>query len=585
VPGPSEIGSSASSYQILARLAIGGMAEIFLARAATAAGVERFVVLKRVLRERARDFQFLRMFLDEARLAAQLQHPNIAQVYDVGKLGDSYFFTMEYVHGVTVRELILKLADKPMPIACVLGIAQGTASGLHHAHERIGVDGKPLNIVHRDVSPSNLLVGFEGHVKVVDFGVAKAASREHQTESGTVRGKIGYLSPEQASGQDVDRRCDVFSLGVVMWEMLTGKRLFKRGSDFASMAAIIDDPTPAPSTLRPDIPPSLDALVLRALAKKREDRFQTAQELVDAIEVVAAATATTISTASLARLVRETFGTRPEPWIALQAPDDTPGVFTVTAEPLPKKLVITQPNEIDRKLAAVTDISSTVAVEDARPTVPVMLIDRDVPTATPSTDPRAPQPPPRPPSVAPLTRPGSLTSLTPLPAHRSQLPLVIGGSAFLLALSLAIAAAIGLAPDKPRRSPPPVVLTPMPELVADAAVLADAEVAIAPDAAVEEPPVIEEQPVIVEQPDKRHTPTAREVLAACARGTAAKAPTECTLTACRLKQPAQATAWFANVPVAKRKMVAGKCRASGITFKRATPAEKCDDADPFRCYD
>src|SRR5688572_4452939 len=185
---------------------MGGMAEIFLARGASAAGVERYVVLKRVLRHRASDVHFVQMFLDEARLAAQLQHPNIAQVYDVGRLGDSYFFTMEYVHGVTLRELMIAMAGRPMPMGAVLAIASGSAAGLHHAHERIGVDGQPLGIVHRDVSPSNLMVSYEGHVKVVDFGIAKATSRTQETHSGTVRGKISYLSPEQAVGGSIDRR-------------------------------------------------------------------------------------------------------------------------------------------------------------------------------------------------------------------------------------------------------------------------------------------------------------------------------------------------------------------------------------------
>ena len=192
----AEIGSTANSYQILAKLAVGGMAEIFLARSASVGGVERYVVLKRVIRERASDVDFIRMFLDEARLAAQLQHPNVAQVYDIGKLGDSYFFTMEYVHGETVRGLLHRAYGlrKPVSIGNVLTIIAGSAAGLHHAHERVGVDGRPLGIVHRDVSPSNLMVSYEGHVKVVDFGVAKAADRMQETKAGTVKGKIAYLS-------------------------------------------------------------------------------------------------------------------------------------------------------------------------------------------------------------------------------------------------------------------------------------------------------------------------------------------------------------------------------------------------------
>src|SRR6185436_14056374 len=182
--------------QILAKLATGGMAEIFLARGEGVAGVERYCVLKRILQDRASDPAFVKMFLDEARLAAQLQHPNIAQVYDIGKLGDSYFFTMEYVHGETVRAMLQRAAGlrREIPLSCVLTVAAGSAAGLHHAHDRHGMDGKPLGVVHRDVSPSNLMVSYEGAVKVVDFGVAKAADRITETRSGTVKGKIAYMS-------------------------------------------------------------------------------------------------------------------------------------------------------------------------------------------------------------------------------------------------------------------------------------------------------------------------------------------------------------------------------------------------------
>src|SRR5215831_17228734 len=167
------------------------MAEIYLARGAGVAGLVRYCVLKRILREKATDAQFVQMFLDEAKLAAQLQHPNIASVYDIGMLGDSYFFTMEYVHGETVRSLLYraKQRERSVPLACVLTIIAGAAAGLHHAHERNGNDGRPLCIVHRDISPSNLMVSFEGNVKIVDFGVAKAANRATETSSGTVKGK------------------------------------------------------------------------------------------------------------------------------------------------------------------------------------------------------------------------------------------------------------------------------------------------------------------------------------------------------------------------------------------------------------
>ncbi|MCW5801754.1 MAG: protein kinase, partial [Deltaproteobacteria bacterium] len=356
----AEVGSTANNYQILARLATGGMAEIFLARGMSAAGVERYCVLKRILRNRASDEHFVKMFLDEARLAAQLQHANIAQVYDIGKLGDSYFFTMEYVHGETVRSVLQRARSlrREVPLASVLTVIAGAAAGLHHAHERIGIDGRPLDIVHRDVSPSNLMVGFDGGVKVVDFGVAKAADRMQETHAGTVKGKISYLSPEQCRGMELDRRSDLFSLGIVFWELLATERLYKRASDFENMTAIVNEPPPPPSLRRPHIPKEIDAIALRLLAKDPAQRFQNADQVVEVLEGAAARAGLMLSPSALGRLVRDMFGPRPEPWLDLVAEEDVPpdGV-TVTSEPIPKELAIPVAADLDLRLANVPDLS------------------------------------------------------------------------------------------------------------------------------------------------------------------------------------------------------------------------------------
>ncbi len=364
-----EVGTTANNYQVLARLATGGMAEIFLARGTSTTGVERYVVLKRILRDRANDVQLVKMFLDEARLASQLQHPNVAQVYDIGKLGESYFFTMEYVHGETVRGLLHRARSlrRELPANVILTIVAGAAAGLHHAHERLGHDGKPLGIVHRDVSPSNLMVSFEGGVKVVDFGVAKAENRAQETRSGTVKGKIAYLSPEQCRGASVDRRSDLFSLGIVFWEMLTIERLYKRGSDFENMTAIVtEDPIP-PSSRRPGISPELDRICLRLLAKNPDDRYQTADEVVEALEEASPRLGAMISSSAVGRLVRDMFGQRPEPWLemdstTIETPQPEPGV-TVTSEPLPRELVSGPGASVDLMLAKVPDLSSRMAAE------------------------------------------------------------------------------------------------------------------------------------------------------------------------------------------------------------------------------
>ena len=373
----AEVGSTANSYQILAKLATGGMAEIFLARGEGVAGVERYCVLKRILRDRASDVHFVQMFLDEARLAAQLQHPNIAQVYDIGKLGDSFFFTMEYVHGETVRALLHRSLGlrRKLPIASVLTIVAGAAAGLHHAHVRVGVDGRALDIVHRDVSPSNLMVSYEGGVKLVDFGVAKASDRAHETKSGTVKGKISYLSPEQCRGKRVDRRSDLFSLGICFWEMLTTERLYRRDSDFENMNAIVGEPPPAPSSRRSDVPPELDQLVLRLLAKEPEGRCQTAEELIEAVESVAARTGTVLSASGLGRFMRELFGQRPEPWLELESLQEQGEAVSVTSEPIPPELAVPPADRVDHQLASVLDLSQHRSITeslDERQVIPVL---------------------------------------------------------------------------------------------------------------------------------------------------------------------------------------------------------------------
>jgi len=406
------------------------MAEIFLARGVSATGVERYCVLKRILRNRASDVSFVRMFLDEAKLAAHLQHPNVAQVYDIGKLGDSYFFTMEYVHGETVRAIMQRARSlrRDLPVTAVLTIVAGAAAGLHHAHDRIGVDGRPLNIVHRDVSPSNLMVSYEGSVKVVDFGVAKASDRANETRSGTVKGKISYLSPEQARGSSsIDRRSDLFALGIVMWELLAGERLYKRSSDFENMTAIVNEPPSPPSSRKSSVPPELDAITLRLLSKSPADRFQTADELIEAIESFASRSGTMISSSALARFLRDMFGQRPEPWVELDTAEVPEGV-TVTSEPIPGELAIPIHDDVDLHLDVVPklDLEKPVAQIDDDHLLPTPLIgappDADqIPTrphpkiANPmmTTLSDASPPPPRPP-MSPVV--GAQPAVRPQPA-------------------------------------------------------------------------------------------------------------------------------------------------------------------------
>ncbi len=634
---PVEVGSAANSYEILAKLATGGMAEIFLARGASTAGVERYVVLKRILRHRADDAQFVRMFLDEARLAAQLQHPNIAPVYDIGKLGDSYFFTMEYVHGETVRALLQRshALRSPIPIASVLVIGAGTAAGLHHAHERNGFDGKPLGIVHRDVSPSNLMVSYEGGVKVVDFGVAKAAHRSHETRAGAVKGKISYLSPEQCRGAPIDRRSDLFSLGIVLWEMLTTERLYKRGTDFEIMQAIVSEPVPAPSSRRPDISLELDNLVLKLLAKDPEQRFQTAGELHEAIENVAVRMGSALSSASLARFLRDLFGQRPEPWIEMQSREAHPEAFTVTSEPIPSDFGIRMADELDLQLGSVPDLSAhqrppTDGVSTAQVATPI------------GPEPSGPQPPPvsafaatlplpapRPTPIAPAPiidagAPTQSSAQYPALSHafpsfappapppeptRGRAIWVVG-----VAAAIGIVLGIGLAVRGNETPPAPVgpqvELAVTPTISADAApvyvVAADAaivQVAVPPapidasvahadaaerivtpvattlDAGIARKPVVHSEEDVVKDFQAGHY---SDVVTECASDATLVASnvSACAISACHSHDVVHAHKWIANAG-GKRAAIVAACKSTGVNLE---PKPKDDCAtDPLAC--
>ncbi|MBN8467043.1 protein kinase [Corallococcus exiguus] len=274
------------SYQLLKRLATGGMAQIYLARRPGSDAPDKLLVLKRILPHLSENDEFVRMFLDEARIAARLAHPNVVQIYDLGAEGDTFFIAMEYIHGVDARRLWKRseTAGRPLPVPLVCRILLEACAGLDYAHKKTDAAGRPLDIVHRDVSPQNILVTFGGGVKVVDFGIAKAADQATVTRSGVLKGKYSYMSPEQAAGQRVDRRSDVFALGVVLHELLTGGRLFKRASDMLTLSAVAECNVPVPSQVAPRVPAELDAIVLKALAKEPDARFQHAQELQRALE-------------------------------------------------------------------------------------------------------------------------------------------------------------------------------------------------------------------------------------------------------------------------------------------------------------
>jgi len=304
-------------YEVISHLATGGMAQIYLARQTGLGSFERHVVLKTILRERAQDQRFVTMFLDEAKLAATLNHQNVAQVYEVDHADGAYFMAMEYVHGENSRAILETTIRRgwTIPLELAVMIISGAAAGLHHAHERRGKNGQPLQIVHRDVSPANIMVGYDGSVKVLDFGIAKAEERATKTIGGTIKGKYGYMSPEQCKGRPIDRRSDIFALGIVLYELATLRRAFKGNDDFETMKRIVAGDLVLPSTLVPGFPRELEAIILTALASDPGARFQTAQELIEALDAFTVRAKLTGSNTAMGRFMVQLFGTKKEPWI------------------------------------------------------------------------------------------------------------------------------------------------------------------------------------------------------------------------------------------------------------------------------
>ena len=314
-------GRDIGKYRVVRRLNVGGMAEIYLAQARGIEGFAKYVVLKRILPQYAASDTFVKLFLNEARVTASLDHPNIASVYDIGAVDGVYFFSMEYLHGEDLGHILRELVARRerMPLDLALTIGASVAAGLHAAHEKKGTDAKPLGIVHRDVSPSNVVVTYDGGVKLVDFGVAKLTAQADLTRTGTLKGKVSYMSPEQCNNDPIDRRSDIFALGVLMYELTTQTRLFRTESEAATLRLVLEARIPPPSTRAADYPEELEPIVMKALARDREQRYSTARELQVALEEVARSRNLVTSTAALGEWMTRTFGPKLEPWMAAPA--------------------------------------------------------------------------------------------------------------------------------------------------------------------------------------------------------------------------------------------------------------------------
>ncbi|WP_437940998.1 serine/threonine-protein kinase [Sorangium sp. So ce341] len=322
--------SAVVRYLLFDEIGAGGMATVHLGRQHGSAGFRRTVAVKRLYPQFVRDPELVAMLLDEARVAARIRHPNVVATIDVVSSGGEVLLVMEYVHGESLARL-LRAATKdggapPPRIACA--VLAGALHGLHAAHEATAEDGAPLGLVHRDVSPHNLLVGEDGVARVLDFGVAKSAGRAQITRDGQLKGKLAYMSPEQIAGEPLDRRADVYSAGVVLWETLTGERLFEGRGEALSILRLLQAGVDPPSARRPGVPPELEAITLRALARCPEDRFPTAREMALALEATGLAASTSEVGAWVASLAAEALAQRAALIAAIE-----PGAATPSAPP------------------------------------------------------------------------------------------------------------------------------------------------------------------------------------------------------------------------------------------------------------
>jgi serine/threonine protein kinase len=467
VASPST-GTPFGRYQLIRKLASGGMAEVYLAELATAAGLRKQLVIKKILRHYADDPEFREMFIGEARIAVGLSHGNIAQVFDFGEVEGEYFLALEYVSGRSVADLFKRANDRALqvPIELAAFIALQICQGLHYAHTRVDGERRPMHLVHRDISPQNVLVSYEGQVKVVDFGIAKAYGAagldgRSNTASGVVKGKYLYFSPEQAAAKPLDALTDVFATGVVLYEMLCGRRPYE-GQMYAVLARQLTGDFPRPRSFRPELPEALEAVVLRAMATQREERFASALDMQESLAGFLSEYAPRLTQATLTNLMRllfredlvaagedagipESFAaqarlwakTEPRPTAAAPPtqPDRgsrarPPGTAEPVTPPEPRTYAGRRPwLAIGAGVAGLASVVGIIAYSASGPSRPAQMeaINLVVPAHAPSPAPAPVAPPPAPvapPEVAPPV--DQLASLALLPKARHGGRLVVG---------------------------------------------------------------------------------------------------------------------------------------------------------------
>ena len=347
-------------YRLLKQLAKGGMGEVYLAKQEGMRGFSKMVVVKRILEQYAADRGFAEMFTNEARLAALLTHPNVAQVYDLGEEEGSLYLAMEFVHGHSLRGIFQQLQKRKelMPPVLAARLAAQALHGLHHAHTLKGENGQLLSIVHRDVSPDNLLVGYDGVVKVVDFGIAKATALSQNTQTGVVKGKLAYMPPEQLEGKRVDARTDVYAMGVVLYEMLCGKRPFKGNTDTSLIMAIMREPIAPLRSVNPAVPAPLEGIAERALQKNPAARFADAEQMSAELDEYASSTPRAGDPARIRQLLVDLFGSEAA----------SPPVFNTSFDHLPAVVIPTADVVLD---SSVTRSSAAITAPTAPALAPV----------------------------------------------------------------------------------------------------------------------------------------------------------------------------------------------------------------------
>lgn len=332
-------GEPFGKYRLVRRLATGGMAEIFLATLEGPGDFVKRTAIKRILPQYSRSPEFCQMLMQEAKVGANLAHPNIVQIYEFGSIGEHYYISLEYIDGASLHQVIRKAAE----LKSALGVRIATHIGIHvasalaYAHALTDENGRFLNLVHRDVTPGNILVSRTGQVKLADFGIVKLHGTDNQTRAGVIKGKFAYMSPEQISALPLDRRSDIFSLGVVLYEVALGRRLFRRSDPAAELMAVSNAEVPRPTEVEPSFPPLFEAILMRCLAKDRQERYASADELQADLERFASAQGWTTTGRPLAALMQQLFPPDQEPdsGYALDVPVD-PSFKTPSAKAPPR---------------------------------------------------------------------------------------------------------------------------------------------------------------------------------------------------------------------------------------------------------